>query len=330
MSKTEELVDLIVRLALEEATPEIKTLVGHRFPDDDVWLCCWLAKKFIPKAANAEIVFINAGEFLPGSEKDPSILHFDTGGGEYDQHSKSLKRASSTTILAEKLGLSDDPGLKPLVEMVTAVDNIEPLLPDSIHFTIEGYPRMFQSNGTIDWRQVQERVFELFDIVYNQATIKARSRENLKKYAEWTTLPNGLKIASLLWHPESREAAFEAGAAVVIWTQSKGPHYFYTGIQSNRNYPALRLNKIAAFLRFAEAQTRNIHVSNKDLTYTGRGEPISVWFLHDNLKLILNGSRSWKPSEDEYTKLQPRQIIGLVHKALSTIPSEVVQKWNKR
>jgi len=188
---------------------------------------------------------------------------------------------------------------------------------------------MFQSNGTIDWQQVQKRVFELFDIVYNQATIKARSRENLKKYAEWTTLPNELKITSLLWHPELREAAFETGAAVVVWTQSKGLNKFYTGIQRNRKYPEFRLDKVAATLRYAEAQERRIDVRGKTLLYVGRGKPISNWYLHDSLGLILNGSRSWKPAEDEYTKLQPRQIIGLVHKALSAIPFEIVSKWNK-
>ena len=42
--RTTDLVDLIVKLALEEASPEVKTLVTHKFPDDDAWLCIWMAK----------------------------------------------------------------------------------------------------------------------------------------------------------------------------------------------------------------------------------------------------------------------------------------------
>ena len=321
---TEELVDQIVRLAFEQAAPEIKTIVVHWWPDDDALLCLWTAKKFIPKAANARIVFVNAGESLPGSEGDPSVIHFDTGGGEYDQHGKGIRNTSSAAILAEKLGLTDN-GLKPLIELATAVDNIKPMPPTSIHFIIKGYPRMFKKpDGTTDWLIVQERIFELFDIIYNQETARGRSRNDFRKHAERIILPNGINIAILLWHPECREEAFNQGAAVVIWTQSRGPHKFYTGIQCNRMCPDLWLDRVAVALRFAEAQARGLDVRGKNLTYLGRGEPVPVWYLHDSLRLILNGSRSWKLSEDEYTKLQPRQIVGLVSQALAAITPEVV------
>lgn len=329
MPKVGKLVDRILELALDQMVPEIKTFVGHRFPDDDVWLCCYIAKKFFPKAANAKIVFVNAGESLPGLEEDPSVLHFDTGGGEYDQHAKGLQQTSSAAVLAAKLELLEDPGLKPLIEMVNAVDSINPLPPTSMHYAIEGYPRMFQSEGAINWQQVQTRVFELFDIVYNQEVARAKSRENLKQYAEWTTLRNGLKVASILWHPELREAAFETGATVVVWTQSKGKKGFCVGIQRNREYPQLRLDSTIETIRSGEAKARQIDVRGKNLRYLGRKGVVPGWFLHDSLGLILCGSRSYKLKEDEYTKLLPRQIAGMAHYALSKIPQNVVSRWNK-
>jgi hypothetical protein len=323
--RTENLVDLIIRLSLEETMPEVKTLVGHRFPDDDTWLCIWIAKKFIPKADKAEIVFVNAGETLPGSEEDSSVLHFDTGGGEYDQHRKGLLRGSSATLLAKKLGLLEDPGLKPLLEMTEKVDHVKPLPVTSIHFIIEGYPRKFKNTDrTTNWQKVQERVFELFDIVYDQETARIQAKEKLHKYAEWHTLPNGIKVASILWHPECREAAFEAGAYAVVWTTSRGPNHFYTGIQTNRKYPMLFLDNVAAALRDQENKVRRINGQNQDLRSIGRTGP---WYLHDSKHLILNGSRTWKPKEEEYTKLAPRQIVGLVHLALSAIPREIVSRW---
>jgi len=321
-------IDRILEIIFDQNTPEIKTLVTHRFPDDDGWLCFWIAKKFIPKTVNAKLVFVNAGETLPGLEDNPSVLHFDTGKGKYDQHGKNLKRTCSAAILAEKLGILDNPGLRPLLEMATAVDSAEKLPDRDLHFLIEGYPRLYQ-NGNINWEKVQERIFEDFEVIYGQETQRVEGRKNLELFAERTTLSNGLKVTSILWHPELREAAFEDGAAVVIWTLTRGGKRFYTGIQRNRNYSKLRLDGVAAALRHAEAGARGIDVRGKDLLYIDRQGPVTSWYLHDSLTLILNGSRSWRPKDDEYTKLVPRQIIGIVHRTLSFISREVVSQWKK-
>lgn len=325
-NRTEELVDKLVKLALEATMPEIGKMGVHRFPDDDCWLSIWIAKKFIPKTTNAEVVFVNAGESLPDSDGDNSILHFDTGGGEYDHHGKGWRKTSSATILAKKIGVINDPGLRPLLEMVTAVDNIEPLPPTNMHYAINGFPRQYRdTDGTINWQVVQERVFELFEIVYGQETDRVKSREALGKYAEWTTLSNGIRVCSLLWHPECREAAFEGGAQVVVWTVSRNSKHFYTGIQAHRQYP-LFLDGTAAALRSQENKTRE-EAATENLRSVGR---IGAWYLHDSKKLILNGSRTWKPTEEEYTKLTPRQIVGLAHRSLSAIPRDIVSRWGKQ
>jgi hypothetical protein len=337
-SQTEKLIDRLMEIISDQNTPEIKTFVTHRFPDDDGWLCLWIAKKFIPKTANAGLVFVNAGETLPGSEGDLSVFHFDTGGGENDQHGKGLKRSCSAVLLVKRLrelghvNPLNEAGLKPLLEMVTAVDNVEPLPPTSIHFAIEGYPRLPEAknrDGTINWQWVQQEVFRLFDIAYSQETLKVQNRENLAKFAEWTTLPNGLKVAYLPWHPGCKDAAFEKGAHAAVWTISRGKTHFYTGISTNRKYP-LYLDNVAAALRDQEAKVRQIDVRDADLHYVGQEGPINVWYLHDSKKLILNGSRTWKPTEDEYTRLAPRQIVGLILRALSAIPSEIVSRWNSK
>lgn len=329
--RLEELVEALFK-ALAEKGPEIKTLVGHRFPDDDVWFCCWMAKKFMPKTANAEIVFVNAGTALPNSEDDPSVIHFDTGGGEFDQHNKERTRTSSATLLAEKLDLMRDPGLKALLAMVTAVDNVEPLPPTSIHYAIEGYSRMFkEADGAIDWQKVQERVFELFNIVYGQEAQRAQARENLQKHAVWTTLPNGLKVVSLLWNPNLREAAFEQGADVVLWTQTRWKKGFYVGVQRHRKLPQLSLRGVAMHLREEEAYLRQIQVDDRrDLNYLGREGPVSNWFLHQSLGLVLCGSRTWELTQEEYTKIYPSRLTELVKRPLSAIPRDQVEGWRNQ
>ena len=320
-SQEGELVDKLLEIVFNSGSPEIKTLVGHKCPDDDTWLCCWIAKRFIPKAASATITFVNAGKTLSGTENDPSVLHFDTGGGEYDQHNKRSWRMSSAQILVnklrEKLNLKE-PALRPLVELATATDNIKRQEATSIHSIIDGYPRLFKKNGNTDWDVVQGRIFELFDIVYGQEKQRVESREKLGRLVEWIKLPNGIKIAVLFGHPALREAAFEAGAAVVVWTQDKGGDKFYTGIQKHRDVD-IHLNGVAANIRWAESKERGIDASSWNLQYVGLSEKLP-WFLHDSEALIVNGSRGYPLKENEYTKLKPRQIVAIVRNTLSKLP----------
>ena len=321
-----DLVDKILKIVLGQLSDETEfTFVGHKWPDDDVFLCWWIMKNFTHRK-KFRFVFGNAGDTLSEEIKNnPYAICFDTGEGEYDQHGKGLERSCSARLLTEKLGI-DNPGIKPLLEMVTAVDNAESLPPTSIHFAIEGYPRILQKNGKIDWETVLQRVFELFNMIYGQEVARIKAKEKLEKFCEWTTLPNGIKVASILWHPECREAAFEAEAHVVIWTISRnGGKHFYTGIQVNRRCNVF-LDNLVANLRFQEAKIHEIQTkSGQDIRGVGRQGP---WYLHDSMKLILNGSRTWTPSEDEYTKLFPRQIVGLANKILSTIPKQIVSNWN--
>lgn len=325
--------------------PAPVTFVGHRHPDDDVLVCFFIAKMHMPIIRHKEVrfVFVNAGESFEGSGE--TILHFDTGRGEYDQHGKEFVRTSSAQILAERIGVQNDPGLKPLLEMATATDNVEPVSLTSIHFILEGYPNLFRKeDGKTDWDKVIERSFELFRIIYGQERQRTQSREQLRKYARWIILPNGLKVAEILGRPQLREAAFEQGAAVAIWTQSfmrnmgEGKVYpwpeferakrvdgfheeawervFYTGIQTNRNMP-LYLDKVAADLALAESRKRREALNHV----------AGVWFLHGSKKLILNGSRAYEPKKDELTVLAPYEIAEIVEGTLSRIPGHITSRW---
>jgi len=326
--KTSRLLDAILGIALN---PRPAILVGHRFPDDDTWLCFWMAQKFLMPGAEVRYIFVNAGESLSVPEGNGDVYHFDTGGGLFDQHGKGIKKTSSASIFAKELGLLEEhPGLKPLLAMVDAVDNVDPLPPTSLHFVIEGLPRHSgyrQTDGTVNWQMVQKRVFESFDIIYGQETQRIQGRINLEKHVKWPILPNSLKVAVLLGHPELRDAAYEKGAAVVIWTTPQKK--FYTGIQVSRKYPDLRLTAVAESLRIAEAGKRRIDVFGKNLSYIGRGEPAPQWFLHDSLKLVLNGSRSWQLEDDEYTLLEPEWIVKFVIAALSKITRVTVDQWQE-
>ena len=325
--KVDELVDQLLELLEHPDAPKIEKLVTHKFPDDDSLLCLWMAKKFIPRTSKAEIVFVNAGELLPGSAGNPAILHFDTGNAEFDHHSNGRYQTCSAMLLAEKLGRQNDPGLAPLLEMATAVDSVQEISYTSIHFIIEGLPRECKHpDNSVDWTTVIQEVFRMFNIIYGQAISRAEAAKAYKEHAQVTKLPNGIKACFLPGIPQGRNAAFKDGAHVVIWTQhrkdpeDKSQMLLYVGIQINRHSPHILLDYVAAALRFAEAKKRQIKVKGR-LDYTGEG--IS-WFLHPRKKLILHGSRTSVPAKEIRTLLTPTEIPGIVHNILKRIPANTV------
>lgn len=352
LAQQERLGDLVDNLLALLTMPDVqgrKTFVGHKAPDDDVFLCFYIGKKYIPGAADVRFEFVNAGESLPGTEEDVNVYHFDTGGGQDDQHGKGIKRTSSAQILAERLGVQNDPGLKLLLAMATAVDNVEPLSHRDIHFTVEGYRALFRKeDGKTDWDTVIQRTLELFDINYKQETQRVQSRQQLDKHARWTVFPNGLRLATILWQPQLREAAFERGASVVVWTEIRHRHkdigealswpqfnrakkspgfsqndweqVFYTGVQRNRKIPGFSLDTVTKDLTVAEAKKRN-----SSLALLPR-----VWFLHESKALILNGSLTHDPKREEITQLTPTEIVGTVEKTLARIPPYITSRWGVR
>ena len=102
------------------------------------------------------------------------------------------------------------------------------------------------------------------------------------------------------------------------------------GVQRSRHLTGLlSLRGVAVNLRAVEAQLRSIEVRREDLGYTGREGLTSVWFLHQSMGLILNGSRTWKLTEEEYTNIKPSNLALPVCRALSAIPQDQVAKWRK-
>ncbi len=292
---------------------EIKTIVGHIQPDADVWLAIWLVKRFHPGAKEAELVFVRSGTILPESENDPAVIHVDTGLGPYDHHGKNLGRTCSAALVAAALGRADDQGLTPFIEMVTMADNAEPLPATSVFFLLKGCPDLCRAkDNAVDWRQVEAKVFEIFDIIYGQETKRVEFRAALNREIGWKRLPNGLKLAILFRVPRFKEAAFEAGADVVVWTQPLSMGY-YVGVQSH----GVNLGPMAAKLREAEFRRRGIKVFIGELYYSGQAGPMDNWFLHDSNNLVLCGSRTHPLAPEARTILTEAEIEKIVCQVLT-------------
>lgn len=301
------------------ATPWI--LVTHQRPDTDAWCCLWAANKFIvPEDASRRICFISAGDELDDSDAaGHEILYMDVGGGDCDQHGKRLVRGSSFQLLVERYNLNQDGVLDTLLELTRATDSVERIDPTSIHYIIKGLPHILREGTVIDWSTIEAQVFLMLDILYGREQQRRAAALEFKKSGVMRTLSNGLKFATLFFHPELREAAYEAGAHVVMWTNGRSKNHIEVGIQVGRDAVRVSLVGVARAIRSAEAKARGLDVSKVNLGADGTLEEIPTWFLHDSHNLILAGSRAKRLHGDEYTKLRAQDIVTSIQSALSRL-----------
>jgi hypothetical protein len=304
--------------------------VVHQRPDTDALACLWAANKFIG-GGDDELFrnfFIESSSVLDPEDlaRFDNVLYMDVGGGDCDQHGRGLKNASSFQLLLEKFGLLEmHPGLKPILDLTIASDNVHEIDATSIHYILKGMPSYLKDEkGQTDWNAVVSQAFMLFDILYSH-TRQCRSseleyRELSRKLDIEHVLRNGYGIAELQWKPGLREAAYKKGADVVFWT-THHKKYFEVGIQVNRFSDATLRGCVRA-LRLAEASARRITLTEEELSEIGLPERMTTWFMHDSLKLIVAGSRSRHLEGDEHTKLKPHQILTIIKNEIGKLPAK--------
>lgn len=314
-------------LSMPEPTSEADTrpwkLVTHYYPDSDAICCLWAAAKFIAKDAEHTLCFVPAGDKLPADDAEGyRVLEMDTGKGELDQHEKRLKRASSFALFCEKYGLSDDPGIVPILEMSRKADNVEDMSRTELHFVFRGLAYHYtDKNKEVDWQAVCDYAFIALDILYSQGRQRAKSTQELSSIMHRYELPNGVVLATVWWRPALRDAAFESGADVVMFTQNidRKANLFYVGIQTNRK-SRVTLETVISGIRLAEAQKREVETAGHDLRAIGIDPHFGGWFMHDSLKLVACGTRGHPLEGDEFTKLTPQEILGVLRERLGKLP----------
>ena len=311
-----------------EFNPDLPFIaVTHDMPDTDAKVCLWFIKTFIAAPAGREMkwCFVRSGERLPIMEGTGyNVIHVDTGFGRFDQHGLQMERGSSFQLLAEQYGCSEEPGIKELVELTRATDSVEKVDPCSVHYVFKALRSTVKTeSGLPDWDGILKIAFVILDSLYSHHCSVAAGDENFKENGKLEELRGGIKLCVNLFQNIHQEAAMRAGANVVLWCK-KNKGKMIVGVQTD----GLRLGNVCAALRFAEAQARNISLSVTDLSQFGTLERQPTWFAHRSNRLILAGSLTHKPKEDEYTKLSPSLIAFIVRVALSNpsmSPDKVVR-----
>ncbi|MDO8551825.1 MAG: chromate resistance protein [bacterium] len=295
----------------------------HLNPHPDEIACIWWAKKTMAWVREAEIIYVHSRNPLPPLNGDAQVLCFGVGGGQYDHHGKQLERTCSLAMFVERMGVAGDPGLKPIVELITKLDNAERVSATDVGRILQGFPgRLRNPDSSVDWPTIMTRHFEIYDIIYFQETRRVHDQAELNKFASWKRLKNGIMVGTLFGRPDLSAVAFESGIPdVVIWTQRFGAGKgFYVGIQMNR-LSLVKLGKVAAVLRLAEFRKRGREVPIDQLQNPGRHplDGIDDWYLDDECRFILRGSRSYPIDQNQRTKLTEQEIETLACQALEEL-----------
>ncbi|OGC88565.1 hypothetical protein A2419_02765 [Candidatus Adlerbacteria bacterium RIFOXYC1_FULL_48_26] len=297
-------------------------LVTHRYPDTDAYACLWMAVTRIVGDADYCFKMLPAGQRLTDEEAaGHRVLYMDTGGGPLDQHDKDVGKASSFQLMCEHYGFDKEEALWPIIKLTVATDNVEAIDPTSIHYVLSGLAYYHREDTEIDWVVCLSRAFEMFDILHAHEKQRLQGIADFRKFGSRYVLPNRLSVAHVWGRPQLREAAFDLGADVVMWTLNKGKNRNHIGIQLNRHSPEKvekGMKALMAGLRIAEAKKRGVNTVGHDLREHGQTpELFGGWFLHRSCRLILCGSKSAPLTAEDYTKLTPEEINDILNERLS-------------
>ncbi|MBI3571950.1 hypothetical protein HY091_00225 [Candidatus Kaiserbacteria bacterium] len=290
-------------------------VVTHFHPDTDALACLWGAIRFVvPLGAAYEFAFVRAGEGLSAEEAAGyNVLHVDTGGGDFDQHDRPYTRTSSFELLARHYGFADAPGVRPILALTVRSDSVEPVEYDSIHWQLSELPSEFKdvADQVDRWNAIIDEACKILDRNYRAVKQHLESRRMLREYSRPTTLRNKFVVRNIGFHPEVRNAAFEEGADVVLWTAHRRKR-FYPGIQVHRAWH-VDLTPVFTALRRKEAEKRGVTLTEDEIANPKPVAKVGQWFLHGSTHFIGCGTRSHPLVEaGEYTQLTPDEIYNIV------------------
>ncbi len=278
----------------------MKKIVTHINPDLDAVVAVWLIKKFLPGWEEAEIAFCQAGETIDNKppDKDPNVLHVDTGLGKLDHH--QLEEITSAAEICFKyikqkrkgqpFKKLDEKALIQIVKVATEVDNARNLnWPETessrynfyLHSLIAGVRGMAGSD-----EEAMSFGLKGMDVVFHQVKKAIDAQEELKEGIEFKTK----------W---GKAIAIETGNDNVLWEGEKKGYCLVVrkdqetgGVRIYARYDT-EVDLTSAYNKFKKMD------SNSD------------WYLHQSKKLLLNAATS---HEMRPTKLTLNQIIEVLER----------------
>lgn len=287
----------------EAVSVAISTIVTHVSPHIDEICAIWLLRRY----GRSQFIGIEAAPVIFWSEgttaimKSPEeflaegVLLVGVGGGMFDEHSTvDSERKSgkcSATLVAEHLGIDDDPALEFILDFVERND----LNGSGSMFDIASICRkmytMMPAEKVINWATLALEAF------YREQAKFAQQAVSEYHGARVFNVPNGanhtMKVVVIQSDNDMvakfARAARGGNAALVIQKQSSGNVQIF----SNRKYK-VNMNKIAHFIRLAEQKKKGkiFTFNSEDLERDGSVRGAEEWHFFKKGQMLLNGSTS--------------------------------------
>lgn len=263
------------RYAILDSIPSLKgafvdtvsVIVGHLSPDLDCLCAMWLLRRW-HGLMDATLRFVPAGQTLDGApvDRDPQVIHVDTGRGRFDHHGVADHQLSATELVRRAVA-PDDSVLQRMAQAVTRLDHALATggtAPD-ICDLIDGYNALYPAAP----EAVATAMFANFDAWYAQEAKQVRLEAAFAHRIEFET-PWGLGIAMESDDGGSSRLAFGAGAVLYAYRDGKGN----MGIAAKSRGP-VDLTQVLYDLK--------------------RIDPDADWYLHPSRRLLLCGTPKSPP-----------------------------------
>lgn len=255
----------------------MKTIVSHFSPDIDSITSVWLIKRFLPGWGDAELKFVAAGSSLEGlpPDKNPDVIHVDTGMGRFDHHQTAAYTSASQIVYEFLRGEGhlkerEAGGLQKMTKEITGFDHFaEVNFPEPasdhyefmIHKIIEGGLKSVLRED----KAILETVFPLLDSVLNIFMKKIQAEEEIKKgfifRSHW-----GKSLVMETRNEETMKLAMKMGYALVIKKDSD------RGNVRIKTLPDKKLDLKVLYEKIIKADKN------------------ATWFLHASGNMLLNSS----------------------------------------
>lgn len=272
----------------------MKTIVTHIGPDCDAITSVWLVKMFFPGWEEAAYAFVPAGTTLGKQppDRDPEILHVDTGFGKFDHHQTDADICASTIIYEEiKKQRGPDPALERLTQLVNDIDHFREVYYPNPTADFWDFGLVAQIDG---WRLLYaDNPIKIVDLGMNALDGIYKSMQN-KIWAEKELKEKGVEFKTK-W-----------GAGMGVET----PNDDVVRLAQKMGYMvAVRKDPKKGYLRIKSFPKKEIDLEPV-YTILKEQEPEATWFLHASHHMVLNGSS--KNPDMRPTKKSLKEIIAVI------------------
>ena len=298
---------------------EIVEIVTHQLPHFDEVLAIWLLQKFgekvFPNVSRAKITFHNNGIAVPAEEfEKKGILLIGLGGGRFDEHpsngNERKEGECAATLMAQALGLRNDPILKPLLKYVVKCD----LKGNASPFDLATILKQLLLQNPDDPGKAISWVFTGIEaMLEQQRQFFSVCKEELDQ-AEIAQIP-GLKGTLTMVTVKSNNSEmskfarsqFGCNADIIIQINTSGNTQIFTNAKTG-----LKIYDVVKMIRLREQQIKG-KISTWDwkvLASEGKVAGAEEWFFHEEGQMLLNGSLT--ASNMPPTKITLAEIKALV------------------